>query len=66
MVELRKLVWANVGYETLQYRTLTPCVDASGSLCPGGEWSEWKNVPVMDGNAIKSNNPIHPTANSGG
>lgn len=30
----------------LQYRSMTPCADASGALCPG-EWSDWQDVPTV-------------------
>ena len=50
MVEMR---WVAVG-ETrhLQYRFVTPNVDASGGFCPPGEWSEWKDVPTVDCNDV--------------
>jgi hypothetical protein len=44
MVELRVLVYAATR-RVLQYRVLTPCVDASGALCPGGVWGPWIAVP---------------------
>ena len=45
MIELRWVyLAANPAHRQLQYRTLTPNVDASGALCPPGEWSEWKPV----------------------
>lgn len=33
----------------LQYRYLIPCVDASGALCPGSQWSEWASIPHVEG-----------------
>lgn len=46
MVELRIVIVSS--YITkLQYRFITPNVDASGALCPPGEWSEWKDVPTI-------------------
>ena len=47
MIELR---WACLATTTtrdpiLQYRVLTPCVDASGGLCPGTDWTPWKTIP---------------------
>lgn len=49
MVELRWVDWG-ISQE-LEYRYLTPNVDASGGLCPPGEWSEWKRVPAVMGSA---------------
>lgn len=49
MIEMRWLIperpsqWE---HRKLQYRVMTPCVDASGALCPG-EWGEWKTAPVV-------------------
>ena len=39
--------FGNIEYtkDVLQYRQIIPCVDASGCLCPGGDWSEWIDVP---------------------
>ena len=43
MIEMR---WVHLGgQKQLQYRYITLNVDASGALCPPGEWSEWKAVP---------------------
>jgi len=47
MIELR---WVEFGpNRQLEYRYLTPNVDASGALCPPGEWSDWKIVPTVTG-----------------
>jgi len=56
MFELRKVVWENVCYEILEYRT-NIAVDASGAFCPG-EWSDWKPVPVIDGSKTSDNQKI--------
>lgn len=53
MIEIRNIVYGNVGYEKLQYRYIKPCVDASGRLCPSDMWSEWKDVKSIDGMKIK-------------
>lgn len=47
MIELRWKVWENVGAQYLEYRFITPNVDASGGFCPPGEWSEWLPVPSI-------------------
>ena len=52
MFELRWIVFENVGQRILEYRVLMPTVDASGSLCPGEVWSEWKEVPSFNGAEI--------------
>jgi hypothetical protein len=31
----------------LQYRFITPNVDASGAMCPPGVWSDWIDVPTV-------------------
>ena len=31
----------------LMYRFIMPHVDASGSFCPPGQWSDWKQVPIV-------------------
>jgi hypothetical protein len=51
MVELR---WVTAGKSNrwLQYRYLTPNVDASGGLCPPGTWSEWVRVEEIDVNDV--------------
>lgn len=48
MIELRWVCWENAGVKRLEYRYVTPNVDASGGFCPPGEWSEWKAVPEVD------------------
>jgi hypothetical protein len=48
MFEMR---WIALGRQRfLQYRFITPCVDASGAFCPGGEFTEWQTVPTIDVN----------------
>ena len=32
----------------LQFRVFTPCVNASGSLCPGDKWSDWQDIPIHE------------------
>lgn len=50
MIELR---WVSLGQQRfLQYRYVTPNVDASGALCPPGEMSPWKDVLVVDANDV--------------
>jgi hypothetical protein len=47
MIELR---WVEFGRNRqLEYRYLTMGVDASGALCPGNDWSDWKIVPTVTG-----------------
>lgn len=47
MFEMR---WVEFGVtRQLEYRFITPCVDASGCLCPGGTFSDWKVVPIVSG-----------------
>ena len=46
MIELRWVQISDTNTQ-LEYRVLTPAVDASGALCPGGEWSGWKNIPTI-------------------
>lgn len=47
MIEIR---WVNITKTNrqLEFRFITPCVDASGALCPGGEWSNWQVVKSID------------------
>lgn len=52
MIELRWIVYENVGQKILEYRVLVPTVDASGCLCPSGEWYEWKEVPSFNGSEV--------------
>ena len=47
MIELRFVQYMHMGYE-LQYRYLPPCIDASGALCPGDKWTDWKRVDEVD------------------
>lgn len=50
MIELR---WVALGKSRhLQYRFVTPNVDASGGFCPPGEWSAWQDVPTIDVNDV--------------
>jgi len=45
MIELR---WVRKSLSLeLQYRHEILSVDASGALCPGNEWSEWMDVPIV-------------------
>ena len=46
MIELRWVVFGQ--NKQLEYRVITPFVDASGALCPGSEWYSWKIVPEVD------------------
>jgi hypothetical protein len=46
MIELRWVDWGIT--QELEYRFVTPNVDASGALCPPGEMSEWKRVSGVD------------------
>ena len=47
MIELR---WVEFGKNRqLEYRTLTPGIDASGALCPGIGWGDWTRVPSING-----------------
>lgn len=54
MIELRWLTFASQDSYPhnlelkLQYRAFHPSVDASGAFS-GGEWSDWKDVPVFHG-----------------
>ena len=47
MIELRWIVFGP--NKQLEYRILTPSIDASGALCPGTKWTDWKRVPEIDG-----------------
>ena len=47
MIELRFVVYGP--NKQLEYRTITPSVDASGALCPGQGWGEWVVVHTVDG-----------------
>jgi hypothetical protein len=50
MFEMR---WVALGAQRfLQYRYITPCVDAGGNLCPSSDWSEWKDVATVDVNDV--------------
>jgi hypothetical protein len=46
MIDLR-MVADQRGNLQLQYRRRDISVDAAGSLCDGGDWLEWKSVPVV-------------------
>jgi hypothetical protein len=48
MIEIRAVEGALGERVRLEYRFVTPNVDASGALCAPGEWSSWKEVPWMD------------------
>jgi hypothetical protein len=48
MIEMRWVVITPTNRQ-LEYRFLTPSVDASGALCPPGKWSDWKVVEPIDG-----------------
>lgn len=75
MIELRWVVFGP--NRQLEYRVMTPSVDASGAFCPGPGWSHWKVVPKVDGDdaaredviasgglpeAVTPNAQAHPTA----
>ena len=47
MIELRWVVFGP--NKQLEYRVITPFVDASGALCPSSAgWDSWKIVPEVD------------------
>lgn len=46
MIDLR-MVADDRGNLQLQYRRRDISVDAAGRLCDGGDWLEWKSVPVV-------------------
>lgn len=47
MIEIR---WVEFGpNRQLEYRVMMPSVDASGALCPGPGWSDWKVAPTISG-----------------
>lgn len=46
MIEVRWVEFSK--NRQLEYRFITPNVDASGGLCPPGEWSNWHVVPTVD------------------
>ena len=46
MIDLR-MVADDRGNLQLQYRRRDISVDAGGNLCDGGDWLEWKSVPVV-------------------
>jgi hypothetical protein len=47
-IEIR---WVKFGANRqLEYRSVVPNVDASGSLCPPGQWSNWKIVQTIEAN----------------
>ena len=50
MIELRWVVFGP--NRQLDYRVLTPSVDASGALCPGTGWSDWRTVPTIDADEV--------------
>lgn len=47
MIELRFVVYGP--NKQLEYRVITPSVDASGALCPGKGFCDWIVVPAVDG-----------------
>lgn len=46
MIDLR-MVADDRGNLQLQYRRRDISVDAAGNLCDGGDWLEWKSVPIV-------------------
>ena len=46
MIDLR-MVADDRGNLQLQYRRRYIIVDAGGNLCDGGDWLEWKSVPIV-------------------
>ena len=52
MIELRWVDWGIT--QELEYRFITPNVDASGALCLPGEMSEWQRVPSVDARVVYS------------
>ena len=46
MIDLR-MVADDRGNSQLQYRRRDISVDAGGNLCDGGDWLEWKSVPIV-------------------
>ena len=46
MIDLR-MVADDRGNLQLQYRRRDISVDAAGRLCDGGDWLEWKSVPIV-------------------
>ena len=54
MIELR-VVENELGMRTdIQYRYHIFTTDASGGLCPFGEWSEWKTAPYVKAEEIEN------------
>lgn len=51
MIEIRSVMMGK-RFVTLQYRYLTPSVDASGCFCPPGEWSTWRDIETVDVNDV--------------
>ena len=47
-IEIR---WVKFGANRqLEYRSLVPCIDASGALCAPSFWSNWQIVQTIDAN----------------
>ena len=44
MIEMRVVLHKNRINPEIQYRHYIFTTDASGGLCPFGEWSEWKTA----------------------
>ncbi len=54
MIELR-IVENELGVKPdIQYRHYIFTTHASGSLCPFGEWSEWKTCPCVKAEEIEN------------
>lgn len=47
MIEMRIVLIGDGCRPDFQYRHLIFGVDASGALCPGDGWSEWKTAPYV-------------------
>jgi hypothetical protein len=48
MIEIR---WVKIGAgRQLEYRSLVPCVNASGCLCAPSIWSRWRIVQTIQAN----------------
>ena len=57
MFELEYIECEATKEKRLYYRQHELCVDASGSFCPGGKWSNWKVVPTCTMDEAKFNLP---------
>lgn len=47
MIEMRIVLIGDGCRPEFQYRHLIFGVDASGALCPGDGWSDWKTAPYV-------------------